>query len=105
MASLKWSDVPPSNPAAERNARGMHFIHFTAASARAPELKLALPYLEWGMHDGTPTLPWGEGMRLLLLMHTMGADVAEAACAIQSTPQVEALAPGFDAPSPPSAAR
>ena len=57
MASLKWSDVPPSNPAAERNARGMHFIHFTAASARAPELMLALPYMSWGTHDGMPTLP------------------------------------------------
>ena len=97
MASLKWSDVPPSNPAAERNARGRHFVNFCAASARAPELKLALPYLDWGVHDGNPTLPWGEGMRLALLMHTMDADVAELACVVQSTPHpggwMECLAP------------
>ena len=69
MASLKWSDVPPSNPAAERNARGMHYIYFCAPSARAPELMLALPYMSWGTHDGMPTLPWGEGMRILMLIY------------------------------------
>ena len=96
MASLKWSDVPPSSPATERNARGMHYIYFCAPSARAPELMLALPYMSWGTHDGMPTLPWGEGMRILMLMHTMDTDTAEAACVVQSTPQVEKLAPGFD---------
>ena len=80
----------------QANARGMHYIYFCAPSARAPELMLALPYMSWGTHDGMPTLPWGEGMRILMLMHTMDTDVAEAACVVQSTPQVEKLAPGFD---------
>ena len=84
--------------ALERNLRAKHAFVFEGESARAPGLKLALPYLGWEtLPSGKLSLPFGAGMRIALLASTCDESDAESLRVIVDKPKLESLAAGWEA--------
>ena len=79
-----------------RHARALHLIRFTADTARAPELKKALPELGWDEYDGKPTLPPSDVIKIASLTGNVSLAVADTKRVFGDFPQLEEIARIWD---------
>ena len=96
MSSLTYCAVPAGTAAAVRNARALHLVRFTSDTARAPELKKALPELGWSEFDGKPTLPPGDVVKIASLTGNLDLAVADTKRVFGDFPQLEEISRIWD---------